>query len=231
MQIFYVGHKCSVSLILFVYIVEGEESMNNVEVNHLKEKYELILKKSLEKLLENDYELLENNTHEVTISSLLARYINDFTSNDSLIENGSLNVDIEYNRMPDIEVHESQKRISKAIYITSFHGERQDLHNVIRRNVRPDIIVHQRRVNVNNILWLELKLNVDEFECRFDMQKAWYAISQLQYKLGVSVLVDTNTQIIVFNWIDSNEVERIEYEIEHKHLRERNRLIRLYIPG
>lgn len=58
-----------------------------------------------------------------------------------------------------------------------------------------------------------------------------YAISQLQYKLGVSVLVDTVRQIIILNWIDSNEVERVEYEIENRLLREKNRLIRLYTPG
>ena len=205
--------------------------MKNTEVNYLKEKYELKLKKSFEKLLENDYELLENNTHEVTISSLLSRYINDFMSTDSLMGNENLNVDIEYNRMPNIKDHELQKQISKAIYITSFHDEREDLHERIRRNVRPDIIVHQRKTNINNILWLELKLNVDESECRFDMQKAWYAISQLQYKLGVSILVDVTAQMIVFNWINSNEVERVEYEIENKLLRERDRLIRLYTPG
>lgn len=205
--------------------------MKNTEADNLKEICELILKKSFEKLLENDYVLLENNTHEVTISSLLAQYINAFMSNVSLIENGNLNVDIEYNRMLDMDNHETLKQISKAIYIISFDGERQDLHKEIRRNVRPDIIIHQRKTNINNILWLELKLNVDELECRFDMQKAWYAISQLQYKLGVSILVDTTAQIIVFNWVNSNEVERVEYEIENKLLRERDRLTRLYTPG
>lgn len=211
------------------YIIEGR-SMKNIEFNNLKEKYELLLKRSFEKLLVNDYILLENNTHEVTISSLLARYINTFMGNVPSIENGNLNVDIEYNRMLDIKDYETKEQISKAIYITSFESERQDLHKEIRRNVRPDIIIHQRKTN-NNILWLELKLNVDESECGFDMQKAWYAISQLQYKLGVSILVDTNTQIIVFNWIASDVVERIENQIENKRLRERNRLIRLYTPG
>ncbi len=198
---------------------------------NLKEISELILKKSFEMLLKNDYELLENNAHEVTISSSLAQYINVFMIDVSLIENGNLNVDIEYNRMLDTKDHETQGQISKAIYITSFDNKRQDLHEEIRRNVRPDIIIHQRKTNTNNILWLELKLNVDELECRFDMQKAWYAISQLQYKLGVSILVDITAQIIVFNWIDSNEVERVEYEIEDKLLKEKDRLKRLYTPG
>lgn len=205
------------------------ESMKNAEVNSLKEIYELILKKSFEKLLENDYALLENYTHEVTISGLLAQYINVFMSNNSSIENE--NVDIEYNRMLDMNDYETQKYISKAIYITSFDVKRKDLHKKIRRKVRPDIIIHQRETNINNILWLELKLNVDEPECRFDMQKAWYAISQLQYKLGLSILVDINKQIIVFNWQDLNEVERVEYKIKNKLLEEIDRSIRIYTPG
>lgn len=200
------------------------------EENNLKEIYELILKKSFEKLLENDYILLENDTHEVTISSILARYINVFMSNVSSIENGNLNVDIEYNRMLDTKDHEAEEQISKAIYITNFDAERKDLHKEIRRNVRPDIIIHQRKTNINNILWLELKLNVDESECRFDMQKAWYAISQLKYKLGLSILVNMKTQIIIFNWMGSKEVERVEYEIKNKTIKERKRLIRPYTP-
>lgn len=124
--------------------------MKNAEADNLKEICELILNKSFEKLLENDYVLLENNTHEVTISSLLAQYINAFMSNVALIENGNINVDIEYNRMLDMDNHETLKQISKAIYIISFDGERQDLHKEIRRNVRPDIIIHQRKTNINN---------------------------------------------------------------------------------
>ena len=68
-------------------------------------------------------------------------------------------------------------------------------------------------------------------ECRYDMQKAWYAISQLQYKLGVSILVDINKRIIIFNWVNSNEVERITYEIENNLLKERDRIKRSYKPG
>lgn len=200
--------------------------MKNAEADYLRESCEIILKKSFEKLLENDYELLENNTHEVTISGLLAQYIKAFIKDTPLIENGNLSVDIEYNRMPDIRNPEMQEQVSKAIYIISFGDKRPDLHKEIKRNVRPDIIIHQRKTNTNNILWLELKLNVNESECRYDMQKAWYAMSQLQYELGVSILVDTTAQIIVFNWVDSDEVERVEYEIENKLLRERGRSIR-----
>lgn len=213
-----------------IYDFEDGENMKDSEQNNLKKIYELILKNSFEHLLKNDYMLLGNNVHEVAISSKLAQYINSFMSIDPSMENGKLNVDIEYNRMPDINNHEMQGQISKAIYIMSFDVKRQDLHKEIRRNVRPDIIIHQRKTNANNILWLELKLNVDERECRFDMQKAWYAILQLQYKLGLSILVNIKKQIIVFNWINLKEVERVEYEIKNGLLNERNRLISLYTP-
>ncbi len=206
----------------------------------MKNVCEKILKNSLEKILKNDYELLINNVHEITITNILSRYIYYFMNNSQSIFFKGINVDIEYNRMLNDNIYETnkqnskafymQEQVSKAIYITSFDSNRQDLHELIKIYVRPDIIIHQRGVNSNNILWLELKINTKESECEFDIQKAWYAISQLKYELGLSILVDTNKQTIIFNWVSHDKVERVDFVIENNLLKEKERTIRSYRP-
>lgn len=104
------------------------------------------------------------------------------------------------------------------------------MHELIKYYIRPDIIIHQRGSNDKNILWLELKINKKESECSFEKQKAWHAISQLNYKLGISILVDFNKRIILFNWIAINEMERVEFAIENNLLEEKSRLLIPYKP-
>lgn len=189
----------------------------------LKENCGILLKCSFEKLLVNDYELLQDKVHEVAITSLLSKYISAY------IEDRDLSVDVEYNRM--ITSDDIEKRISKAIYITSFEKERRDLHEEIRCYIRPDIIIHQRRTNDNNILWMEFKIGEDQSKCNFDRQKAWYAITQLHYKVGICVLIDIKNQIIVFQWININEIDLVEYAIRDGKLEEQKRYTQMYTPA
>ncbi len=206
---------------MIVVLNTGEKVMKKV--------YEDILKKSFEKLLNDDYELLENNTHEITITNALSRYIIFYIQDRQLDNCGNISVDIEYNRML-CENNTETKQVSKAIYIISFEKKRNDLQKFIKLHIRPDIIIHQRKSNRNNILWLELKVNKDESECSFDMQKAWYAVSQLKYKLGISVLINISKQNVIFNWMNLKEVERVEFLVENKLLKEKYRCKYSYIP-
>jgi hypothetical protein len=86
------------------------------------------LKKAIKVFLTRDTYLLENNIHEVSISSKLARYLaEDFEAN-------YYNVDAEYSRnLVDL------KRMAPT------------------RKVRPDVIVHRRGTN-ENLLAIELKV-------------------------------------------------------------------------
>lgn len=203
--------------------------MNRDEVNlyRLKNEYESLIIHSIEKLLFKDYELLLNNSHEITISNLLARYMEEIV----LLKPNFLCIDLEYNRMVSKNKDDySKDEVSKAIYITSFEKDRTDLHNQIKRYVRPDIIVHRRGTNTDNILWLELKINEPERNCDFDKQKAWYAISQLQYKLGISILIDIKRKIIVFYWVYLKKIERLEFSIIDGLLKETSKVVDEYQP-
>ncbi len=89
------------------------------------------LLRSIELLFKNDMTLFENDTNEESIASLMARYLSaDFPER---------HVDDDYNRMGDVPK-------------TVTWDERPSL-------VRPDIIIHRRGTNEDNLLAVEIKLS------------------------------------------------------------------------
>lgn len=92
---------------------------------------------ALKMLLQHDCELIETQPKEECINHKLAQYLEWVLHEKTLLE--GLDVDIEYNKYK-----EDEKKSSDG------------------RNIRPDIIVHERKSgNRNNLIVIEAKKNYD----------------------------------------------------------------------
>lgn len=205
----------------------------NMKEMAMKAICEDILKKSFEEMLTDDYHLLENNVHEISISSILARYIQQYIDKNERFNSNNINVDIEYNRMVGKNSKQIDKsfnieeQVSKAIYAIKYDNIKSR-HQFIKTYVRPDIIIHQRGNNNRNILWVEMKINTFDPVCNYDIEKAWYATSQLQYQLGISIWININKKSIIFYWVILDKMEKVEFVIKEKKLQEKSRKTFLY---
>jgi len=98
-----------------------------------------LLKLSLKKLIEKDNELIDRNLKEEAINHKLAMYLEKYfnASNlEGLIGNPTISVDIEYNKNGD-----------RCKY-TSIDSNRRMI---------PDILIHERGENDNNLVAIECK--------------------------------------------------------------------------
>jgi hypothetical protein len=103
-----------------------------------RETIEILVNKAIELLVENEPQLLELNVTERALSHHLARYLGELVPED-------FNVDCEYNRHFDYPKRLNLKR-------------RQAKDREIRATtVFPDIIVHKRDSDTDNLLVLEMK--------------------------------------------------------------------------
>ncbi len=131
-----------------------------------------ILDKCLRKMLKKDGYLLERNVHEQTLSSRLACYLAQY------YEKGrwwNYNVDCEYNR--------------------NFNNPKI-LENISNKNgVRPDIIIHKRWSNDDNLLVIEIKKasNAEAQSWSDDEKLKWFTSSndQYRYTYWVYLMFDT----------------------------------------
>lgn len=143
-----------------------------------KESIKNILEKSLDELFKKDNSIIfkSYDLHERSITHRLAVYIeNHFIGT-------SYTVDVEYNRMrndygEDVIGNEIGKRLDFEKY-----GKNS-------ANVYPDIIVHQRKTNIN-LLEIEVKMNWKNSKREFDYMKINEYITQLNYKYGVYLEID-----------------------------------------
>lgn len=133
--------------------------------------------------------LLKNDLNERTITHKFAEFLN----NEELFSWYS--IDCEYNRMHKSSVKEY---ITKKLNL-EFEGTNSDDNNLT--TVYPDIIVHKRWDNSDNLLIIEIKKK--EYADRikdenktyrdFDYEKIELYIDQLSYK---------NWLYIEFNWLE-----------------------------
>jgi hypothetical protein len=117
-----------------------------------------VIQRAFKKLLENDSFLLENDLHERAISHWFAVYLNDEIQDSFRKE--KYNVDYEYNR----DITRSDGRVKKAFLLRDeINAEFKNsykckpLEYFGERSVYPDIIVHKRGSNADNLLVLEIK--------------------------------------------------------------------------
>ena len=135
-------------------------------------KHWIILDECLTKMLEKDGYLLEKNLHEQTLSGRLATYLIEYYEKDEL---WNYNVDCEYNR--------------------NFNNPKI-LENISNKNgVRPDIIIHKRWSNDDNLLVIEIKKdsNAEAQSWSDDEKLRWFTSSddQYRYTYWVYLMFDT----------------------------------------
>ncbi|MGJ1227112.1 hypothetical protein [Sphingobacterium siyangense] len=156
-----------------------------------------ILLASLSNLQNNDSWLLTKNLSEQSVSHKLAeylqRYLNDY------------NVDCEYNG--DIDDPNSRKHIAILRNQLELNGllsirETRLEREIIERAVFPDIIVHKRGNNKNNLLIIEVKKASSNVPFDYDRLKLIaYTTSEqgnhLKYQLGAFIVINESGNYII----------------------------------
>ena len=131
-----------------------------------------VLSECLETMLNRDKYLLEKNVHEQTLSTRLACYLSSYYETQKW---WNYNVDCEYNR--------------------NFNNPKI-LENISNKNgVRPDIIIHKRWSNDDNLLVIEIKKdsNSEIWSWNDDEKLKWFTSPDdvYQYKYWVYLVFDT----------------------------------------
>ena len=151
----------------------------NEELNKINNKrIKNIVKNVLLKFFEKDVYFLENNMNEVSITQKLGCYFQELFS--------EYNVDTEYNRD-----HNNPKQI---------------VQDGRRRNIKPDIIVHNRGSNDFNYLVIEAKKsNNRDAESDLDKLQA-YLRTPLEYDFALFIEFQIGRNVN-----ENNFIKRIEF--------------------
>ena len=176
---------------------------------------EKIVKDSLNMLFENDKVLIENDVNERSITHRLALYIENYLSDSCTEEMKGLSVDCEYNRNWDLEPYSPKKLSWDSEELKDLIDE-FDLSpgKVLEFSCYPDIIVHQRGKNENNILVVEVKKQSSKLKDeKYDLckVKAFTEESEnnkYKYQFGVFiklVLIDEKNKSECRWYIDGEE--------------------------
>lgn len=163
------------------------------------------------KIFQNDKCLLEESVHEITINHRLAIYLERyFKLANPITKRRILSVDLEYNRLANNDYCIPSDNYTKLLFeYRTVDGE--TIHDW--KNVRPDIVVHERGTNNHNVLWLESKIGSDIELCTEDRIRVYYACSQLGFDSGVSLLIDYLSKRIVIYLVTATK-GCVEYEFE-----------------
>lgn len=144
-----------------------------------------------------DFYLLKHDVSERAITHKLAEYLQYVMGN-------GVHVDCEYNR--NIEDSSNSKKIhvlkSEIEEINAFRNRNSAIDNIlgeeyIELSVFPDIIVHKRGRNSNNLLAIEVKKSTSSISRDYDFKKLeCYTdkspeVNNLCYELGASILFYT----------------------------------------
>jgi len=152
-----------------------------------KEKIKIIknvIKNSVKLIYENDIILLKNNIHEQNISHRLAYYMENLLYNYSWFRQSRLSVDVEYNR--DIA----------------------NVKMIDNDNCRPDVIIHERYTNENNIIVVEIKKDNENSSKDFDKLKSFTKITpenQYKYKMGLYLCFSTKNKKETYTYFEDGE--------------------------
>ena len=155
-------------------------------------------------VFQHDASLLQMGAHEIAINHRIAVYLEKSLCAKSVIDEKNLSVDLEYNR----RITDDMKTDNTQISVT-YENCLGQLYQKLK-NVRPDIIIHERTSNLNNILWLEIKLGTDPELCADDIRKAFYAYTQLDFRASCASLID-NVNKLLRLWI-YGDASFIKYE-------------------
>jgi len=132
----------------------------------------------------NDSDLFSRNNYEVTISTKLAQYL--------FVEFRNYDVDCEYNK----------------------HFDGRKFVEELNAEVRPDIIIHKRGNDKDNLVYVEIKKEQNTTSRNYDYTKIQALTRrrgrQFKYKLGVFVdfaVKKENLKIVYFE--DGREIKEV----------------------
>jgi len=152
--------------------------------------------------LKNDYLLIENKNYEPTVSGRMAMYFRD---KFSYLEIKNIFVDVEYNKYEYDEKSEYRRKIK---------GEKN-------KPIRPDVIIHERAKQKNNLLYCELKKNASRNGK--DKNKVEEQVKDKKYTFGLYInrIKEKEIQFQIFNnnvwrlyiyFLDDNSIKEITNE-------------------
>lgn len=136
---------------------------------------------ALERVKNDDRELLRNNVNERSITHQLAVYLDDEIS-------GEWDVDVEYNRFG---VGDVSKKVSMD-HLKSKIPDDVDPEDLDAKTVYPDVIVHNRGEPYENLLVVEAKKSGRSGE--YDREKVTAYKKELKYEHGLFVTFEGTRQ-------------------------------------
>lgn len=150
--------------------------------------------------LKNDYLLIKNKNYEPTVSGRMAMYFRDKLS---YLEKKNVFVDVEYNKYKYDEKSEHCRKIK---------GKKN-------KPIRPDIIIHERVKQENNLLYCELKKNASRNGK--DKNKVEEQVKDKKYTFGLYInrIKEKEIQFQIFNnnvwclyiyFLDDNSIKEIK---------------------
>lgn len=154
---------------------------------------------AIEILRIKDFYLLKNNVNERAITHKLAEHLQYVIGNE-------LDVDCEYNR--NIDDDSNSKKIHLLKYklenISGFKDKKFKLAEAFgdeycELSVFPDIIVHKRGRNTENLLAIEVKKSTSNISNEYDFLKLKSytdptEVNNLRYEYGAFIKFDTRTE-------------------------------------
>lgn len=180
-----------------------------MDYNELREK----VLSCINLLFERDSYLLINNLNEKTIAHRLAVYLeNDFKGFD---------IDCEYNGY--VTAHNNRKYIKilkeKAIELGISKDNNNNNRDIVTRKIFPDIIVHKRGDNFNNLLIIEIKKSTSNEPYEWDFEKLKRYTSNeyqndLEYQFGafIELLIDSEKPMFKITWVKEGNEFQINYD-------------------
>jgi hypothetical protein len=145
---------------------------------------------ALNKLRHQDPFLVEANTNERTISHKLAEYLQD--------EFPNWNVDCEYNR----HGHDIKKLRNVDVPNDDVGWNEPEAKTIF-----PDIIVHERNTDKNNLLVIEVKKSSNAESRQFDKDKLTALTKDdYRYRFGLLLEISMNKTVDVLEWYADGRV-------------------------
>jgi hypothetical protein len=148
---------------------------------------------AIKKLIANDSFLLKHDVSERAITYKLALYLTPLFP--------GYDVDCEYNRNIEVDSGKKYIRILKDIAdgYGLLHKDEKD-EEFVYRDVYPDIIIHKRGHNKDNLLIIEMKKSSSNISCEYDIEKLKRYTSPedenvLNYSFGAFVYIGVKNEM------------------------------------
>lgn len=160
-----------------------------------KDEIEGIIKSSLQKLRRLDKALLDISVNERTITHKLAEYLQEHFP--------EFNVDCEYNRYRNYikRIRNEQDRSREIANLSNIELAELIWENKEADTIYPDIIVHMRGNQENNILIIEIKKSSNPDTGESDKEKIEELMNRpYNYKFGLFLRIDLDGENDILDW-------------------------------